>query len=345
MTVRAAHKGDMAPVDAEWSEVEESTRQRQRLGVSLGTHPLQSLREELSQWRAPRGGTKPVPLHRIPDTNGESTITVGVISFWEEKGYSGGRRANFSLESSKVTIRGVIWDRALSGLRTRNAIPKVGDVVAVSGRVNVRVTAIGDSDADDNGDGQDGSETQETITTKEISANEIWQIAGVTPPEIREPAAVIDFASKYRQLRGEGPAPDQPQEPAEEAAEDADPATVTSLEEKRARSRWCAVQIGRRKNTLASGVHLDGDTELLKVFARANVPVGMAAGTIYRVVAPTGRATVVVPSPSLTGQKLLELAHGVEDEDPRWSKVSDGSFTWFLLDQGAAATGAEGIAA
>ncbi|MBG0738667.1 DNA polymerase III subunit alpha [Paeniglutamicibacter antarcticus] len=337
MTLRAAHKSDLSPIDAEWSDVEESTRQRQRLGVSLGTHPLQSLKEEILAWEGPAGG-RATPLHKIADENGEAVLTVGVISMWEEKGYSGGRRANFALESSKVTIQGVMWDRTLSNLRRRGTVPKVGDVVAVSGKVNVRTTSVGDEDV----------ETQETITTKELSIFEVWQIASATAPEINEPRAVIDFAAKYRELRATNP--DKPKGPGGKDDEtDKAPAgepkkvfvaEVTDLEDhrKKSRSRLVVVATSALGRGLTGRI-LVGDPAVVKPHSSTSWPTKkVQPGSIYRVMCPGGDIVILlVKSPSLGHSQLLEISNDVTVEDPRWTK-QDGSnalYTWYLLEQTA----------
>ncbi|WP_422759056.1 DNA polymerase III subunit alpha [Paenarthrobacter sp. C1] len=336
MTLRAAHKTDLSPIDAEWSDVEESTRQRQRLGVSLGTHPLQSLKEEILEWEGPGGG-KATPLHKIADENGEAVLTVGVISMWEEKGYSGGRRANFALESSKVTIQGVMWDRTLSNLRRRGAVPKVGDVVAVSGRVNVRTTSVGDDD----------SETQDTITTKELSIFEVWPIASATAPEINEPPAVIDFAAKYRELRAANPdkpkGPDggqddeTPKAPAAETAP-AVVAEVTDLDDhrKKSRSRLVVVATSALGRGLAGKI-LVGESDIVKPHLITSWPTKkIQPGSIYRVMCPGDVVVILlVKSPSLGHDQLLEISNGIAIDDPRWTKQEgpDALYTWYLLEQ------------
>lgn len=336
MTLRAAHKTDLSPIDAEWSDVEESTRQRQRLGVSLGTHPLQSLKEEILEWEGPGGG-KATPLHKIADENGEAVLTVGVISMWEEKGYSGGRRANFALESSKVTIQGVMWDRTLSNLRRRGAVPKVGDVVAVSGRVNVRTTSVGDDD----------SETQDTITTKELSIFEVWPIASATAPEISEPPAVIDFAAKYRELRAANPdkpkGPDggqddeTPKAPAAETAP-AVVAEVTDLDDhrKKSRSRLVVVATSALGRGLAGKI-LVGESDVVKPHLITSWPTKkIQPGSIYRVMCPGDVVVILlVKSPSLGHDQLLEISNGIAIDDPRWTKQEgpDALYTWYLLEQ------------
>ncbi|QOT19238.1 DNA polymerase III subunit alpha [Paenarthrobacter sp. YJN-5] len=336
MTLRAAHKTDLSPIDAEWSDVEESTRQRQRLGVSLGTHPLQSLKEEILEWEGPGGG-KATPLHKIADENGEAVLTVGVISMWEEKGYSGGRRANFALESSKVTIQGVMWDRTLSNLRRRGAVPKVGDVVAVSGRVNVRTTSVGDDD----------SETQDTITTKELSIFEVWPIASATAPEINEPPAVIDFAAKYRELRAANPdkpkGPDGGQDDETPKAPAAEPETavvaeVTDLDDhrKKSRSRLVVVATSALGRGLAGKI-LIGESDVVKPHLITSWPTKkIQPGSIYRVMCPGDVVVILlVKSPSLGHDQLLEISNGIAIDDPRWTKQEgpDALYTWYLLEQ------------
>jgi DNA polymerase-3 subunit alpha len=349
MTLRAAHKTDLSPVDAEWSDVEESTRQRQRLGVSLGTHPLQSLKDEILNWEGPAGG-KATPLHRIADENGEAVLTVGVISMWEEKGYSGGRRANFALESSKVTIQGVMWDRTLSNLRRRGMVPKVGDVVAVSGKVNVRTTSVGDDDA----------ETQDTITTKELSIFEVWPIASATAPEINEPPAVIDFAAKYRELRATNPdkpkGPDGGKDDETVKAPAVEPektvvAEVTDLDDHRKKTRTRLVVVAT--STLGRGLNgkvLVGDRAAVKPHSATSWPTKkVQPGSIYRVMCPGDVVVILlVKSPSLGHDQLLEISNGIDIDDPRWTK-QDGSnalYTWYLLEQADESAGeAEGTRA
>jgi DNA polymerase-3 subunit alpha len=344
MTARAAFKTDISPLNAKWSDVEESTRQRLRLGVSLGVHPLKSLRDKLLDWRAPmyddeddRSGAKLTPLHKIPDEHGRSTVTVGVISGWEEKGYSGGRRANFVLESPKLSLRGVMWDYSLSRLKRTGTVPRVGDVMAISGKVNVRMTTVGDEETG----------TEDTITTKELSANNMWAVESVSPPTIDLPGNVFDFQSAYDRLRAvevekparkkAAPVAKTEEAPASQETEDEDPgqlAEVTDLNSRRKnRSRWAAVACKPRSKFVKGDV-LAGDADLAHEEWRLAFPTKTnTAGTVLRCVLPNGDSlTVVMPTPSLTGEELLSSAQSVGNDSDRWAPVETGTdLVWFRL--------------
>lgn len=360
MTMKAAHKGAVTPIDAAWNDVETSTRQRFRLGVSLGIHPLTSMKDDLKVWRTPvrdeytgaNMGRGLTPLHKISDRDGDTVLTVGVVSMWEEKGYSGGRRANFALESSTDAISGVVWDRTLSSMRRQGTVPKVGDVVAVSGRVKVRATVVGDEE----------SGTQDTITTKELSITELWPINTGAEPQINLPENVFDFAASYKKLRAIPTPPkggkDKPaavaSAPAEEAPVSAG-ATVTVLEERRKATRgWVAVSLGRMQHSFGQG-RVIGGSEALKIEHRlAAIPTkknGSAGGSILRGLSTEGdRLIVVIKGGSLTDQEMLELAQRNENDPSRWVAQDDGAgihmkdkYTWMRMtaEAPAAAAGPE----
>ena len=353
MSMKAAFAGDIAPVPARWSDVEESTRQRQRLGTSLGTHPLVSLKSMLKDWETPvydeytgqKMGQRLTPLHLIPDHNGSGTVTVGVVAAWEEKGYSGGRRANLVLESSHMSVSGVMWDRTLKGLRSRGVVPKIGDVVAVSARVNVRTVEVSETDSDE----------VTTVTTKELSINEVWPIDTGKKVEVALPENVFDFVSAYRRLRTaeEAPAPRQVKapvppkqqqagEPAEEPAAPAPVAEVVSLDSRRTHAQdWVAFRAKRFIEL--SGVVIDGDKDVLKRHRYAGSPVLKAgsaeSGSVFRCVSNSGETVYAVyAGKDFNEVELLTLARGSKDA---WQKLDPshsqkGAYTWFVMDREAA---------
>lgn len=370
MIMRAAYDVDVAPVPGTWSDVENATRQRQRLGTSLGTHPLVSLKETLKAWRSPivdsltgeSMGTKLTPLPSIPDRNGSGTITVGVISSWEEKGYSGGRRANLVLESSTDSVRAVMWDRTLSNLRRRNMVPKVGDVIAVSAKVNVRTVDVVDEELD---------VTTSTVT-KELSINEVWPIDTGSAVDMKLPENVIDFRSAYLRARSEAvkpvakparaakpaakPAqveavPVRESEPAEEPAA---PAPVIRLDDRRpaAGGAWAAIHVGRFIELQAPLI--GGAREILKRHRLAGPPQlknDMAQeGSVFRCIANGGEMLYAVYPDTAAGdepQGLMDLA--VQAPESAWTAIEPthsqkGSYTWFRLDRQAAAGGGEEFA-
>lgn len=157
------------PVD-EWGALERSTRQRQRLGVIMGTHPLDVMREQIKNQPFPLGGRNDeeidvgqcgVDLGALPSVNNDSTFCYGVLAEWSERAYSKGRMANFTLESADMSVRGVLWDDTLRKMRSsEKGIPAVGSVVIMSGKVQIKVHDIEDEEGNVTG----------TVETKELMA-------------------------------------------------------------------------------------------------------------------------------------------------------------------------------
>jgi hypothetical protein len=178
----------------------------------MGKHPLSALGAQVAAWRTPvaevvtepfvdpmvpgqsdedvaaahkeheaaqprqRLGRKAVSLAELPDDAGAPVTVAGVLAEWAERGYKGGRMANFTLESAEMSVRCVAWNGTVSGLHDAGEIPTIGSIVAVSGRVDKRTW---DSETDE-------GETVENIT-KEIMAQQLWTVA----VDDRE----VDFAS------------------------------------------------------------------------------------------------------------------------------------------------------
>lgn len=146
MVARLATEELPAPVPViEWGVIERAARQRQRLGVSIGEHPLVVFQDQVKAWkkevRDEHGNVEwqqsATPVSRIPDENGTPVTVIGLLSQWSEGSYRGGRKAALALEGSTHTIEGVMWDREL--LKQKDlGIPPLGWPVAVTGKVTVR---------------------------------------------------------------------------------------------------------------------------------------------------------------------------------------------------------------
>lgn len=170
MRIARASKAAPCPTpEGEWGVIERSIRQRTRLGVIMGKHPMKILRKQIAAWHVPLGkklGGTPVQIEQIPDESGQNTLVVGILSSWSETTYSKGRMARFTLESPESTISGVLWDDTLTLMRTTNTIPVVGSIVAVSARVSVREVEVEDEEGN----------IVETVTTKELSGKQMWAL-------------------------------------------------------------------------------------------------------------------------------------------------------------------------
>lgn len=225
-TTRAAKTTDIPVPADEWGVLERSKRQRKRLGVIMGQHPMAALGRYVRAWspgesgepttRLARGRSL-VPLSQIPETEG-STFTVGVLAEWVEGAYSKGRRANFVLESSTQVIQGVVWDDALTIMRNSGTVPQVGSIVAVSARVNLRTQEITNDD----------DVVIETITTKQLTATRIWT---VNVPELGVPSEpqVMPEALKHLLTAVPTPPEDPDPDPEDGPGEDAPVAPITPI--------------------------------------------------------------------------------------------------------------------
>lgn len=190
----AAHILDVP--DCEWPSVHRSALQRERLGLSVGVHPLVAERHQLKQWFTPsyvtdrddnpigrpvrhpkdtdgKGefiGNSPVNLHKV--TKG-STLTLGVVAYWTERNGARGRFAQMTLEGSKTRIDAMVWNSALEPLHKSGTVPKVGDIVAVSGVAKERLVQ---RNAEVETDGQQVDLSEEKQVVMELSVTRIWPV-------------------------------------------------------------------------------------------------------------------------------------------------------------------------
>ena len=108
MIAKAVSKApSIAPVAAEWPQLERAARERDRLKVLLSPHPLATM-DDLRSWRS-RAGERPCSVANIPTNDGDRCLVLGMIASWEERAYSGGRMARFTLEGSAGSLEGVVW--------------------------------------------------------------------------------------------------------------------------------------------------------------------------------------------------------------------------------------------
>lgn len=172
---RAAKLHDLPVPEDEWGVLERATRQRLRLGVIMGAHPLDVLLAQVSKWTIPMGrnvnerqtlGQGAQPLSALPEDDGSGTITYGILAEWSERAYKKGRMANFTIESSTVSIRGVLWNETLNALRNGPGIPNVGSIIALSGKVQVKSRDVEDEEGN----------VVETVVTKELMAFQVWTV-------------------------------------------------------------------------------------------------------------------------------------------------------------------------
>lgn len=207
---------EMGTPAMEWGVAERSSRERYRLKVNVGVHPLTALRDQIKLWREATRASTPIPLHRLTD-DGRSVVTVGVVTRWEERTTKTGRMANMTIESSKTSMDAVVWASVLAGLAADDAIPAVGEIVGVTGRLKVsRITRrmAGTSsdiglDFDDDDPDNDGTSAAvlETYERREMMVDRIWRgpLDDANTSNLISPTTPIRRASRRAQIQSTGP--------------------------------------------------------------------------------------------------------------------------------------------
>lgn len=171
--------------DLRWGVVEQAARQRDRLGVVLGQHPMQAVGPQVAAWCSGDGrrGSRPVPVHRLAQApTSQPAVTAGVIAVWEERSYSRGRMARVVLEGSRASLDAVVWDAELAALRASGQVPAVGDVVALTGMVRrradrQRVRELDDGGPDTSGPAgtSEGGAPEEPPERVEMNVQLLWR--------------------------------------------------------------------------------------------------------------------------------------------------------------------------
>ncbi len=126
--------------------IERTSRQRNRLLTVVGENPLATFQATLRAWNVP-GPVGPngevlhapgTPVGMLPDQDGASVTTIGVLSAFATRTYRGGTMASLTIEGTGASIRGVMWDEALARAREAGTVPPVGSLIGATGRIQVR---------------------------------------------------------------------------------------------------------------------------------------------------------------------------------------------------------------
>lgn len=199
MAIRAlAQHPDTSPIDAEFGAVERSARERERLGTTVSASPLYAAAEQIGAWRTPREGRKPTPIHKLPTSDNAEVTTLGVLSALEARSYGGGRMARITLEGSRGSLDGVMFDAVVSRLDRCGQTPQVGDVVAVRGRLRTReVIARTPDDVDPDED----HSPVEPEYRQEIMVNDIYPVELADDSRMELPDNVVSITGLIEAAR------------------------------------------------------------------------------------------------------------------------------------------------
>lgn len=164
--------------DAEWSPLERSARQRARLGVAVGEHPLVAYQERL---KSRPDWDLATPLKHV---GGHGDVTVfGVVADWAPRTTRrGAKMANVTIEDSDALLSGVVFPKTYAAM---SEPAKPGDLVALTGRMVTRT--VTSTTLDD-----EGEEIEESRQVHELTADELEILDVDTELEYRLPEVADD---------------------------------------------------------------------------------------------------------------------------------------------------------
>lgn len=221
MVARAVRAPGLPVPDCEWGVLERTARQRARLGLSLGEHPLVALRATicastaLDPMKAHRAGltgaitpdvrasVNVLQLHNLPRADRARVDTLGVVSRAAEVVGQRGRRLTMVVDSAKTAVECVMWPDQYATWRARHDAPQPGQVLGITGRVRMRIPV-----------GTDESGEAETEPVISLVADRLW------PVPLDDPATGLTPAPGTPQVLAAGPAP-VPEPPVAEPARQA----------------------------------------------------------------------------------------------------------------------------
>lgn len=176
----------------DWSPVERAARQADLLRVSLGEHPMatREVADILGTW-SPSGEVRNVNVQRLSAAvsyadQAARPFFAGILSSWRVVSRETGDFAFGVIEDAEHSLEIAVWARTLRALRARgeDALPRVGDLIVVTGRVEQRrrhtIVSSGDSDVDaDTASEESGAEKVfEEIVDIQVSADDLFVVTG-----------------------------------------------------------------------------------------------------------------------------------------------------------------------
>ncbi|MEJ7648164.1 MAG: DNA polymerase III subunit alpha [Nakamurella sp.] len=166
---------DVEPFDSEFPVIVRAALERYRLGVLLSQNPLLTLRDQVLTWRDSTG-TKPAPLHKLSDDDNAQVLTLGVITALNAGTYGGGQKLGIIVEGSTMSMPGIAFDSTVQRLIRERKMPRLGDIVAVRGRVRIVDVPVntGGSEDDEPIDGVENAEVvEEKVRRKELMVHDL----------------------------------------------------------------------------------------------------------------------------------------------------------------------------
>lgn len=220
MASRALRVPGLPVPDCEWGVVERAARQRERLGLVVGEHPMVAMREQIVEWkhkqlpdlldfRNREIGTLRRP-HTVPNEPGQRVDMVGVVASVEEGITSRGRRVKLVLESAKGQCEVMAWPEAYSRYRSKGyPTPRPGQLLFVHGqiKVHVPVTEVAAEVSDEGAAEGDQAAEVETVELEPIISVSAHDIVPVDMVDDNSP---LGPPPGFRDMLGTAPQPEPP---------------------------------------------------------------------------------------------------------------------------------------
>lgn len=181
MTARCSRTAPGLSVDAEWGPFERDLRQRLRLGVTLGVHPMVSQHESIKEilnakdtymrnlLHSPNMPVLPMvaPSQLGTFSDRDTLRVVGILTGFEKKTGKKSRFARIEVEGKdRYRVGGIMFQRSLEAMEESGVEPEVGYPVVITGRIQVRTVTTERTD-------EAGETITEDKTVTELIANSI----------------------------------------------------------------------------------------------------------------------------------------------------------------------------
>lgn len=177
MVLRALKDVPDLPVPSiEWGVTERSQRERAKLGIAVSGSPLSALAAKLKAWSDPDRRIPAIPMHKVlVQPEGTIVSSIGVIAEYKEWfTKAGDRMSKLTLEGTRASVECVVFPRTFRMLAHSGLLPQVGEVVGITGRVQISSYTLRASDNDFN-DGPDDDEigTHDAAALETVEKHEL----------------------------------------------------------------------------------------------------------------------------------------------------------------------------
>ena len=173
LTSRGAHGANVPVFEANLCPLDEARRQRVRLGLNLGEHPLKTLESQVRA-KLDESGTRARNVRALQNASNKAMyFVVGVVASVTLRNYSRGKLANVRVESSDGFQQELtIWDSELQRFIAEDALPKVGDIALFTVRASIRTRQV---EIEDPETGESRLE-ERTITSFSVDRAQVFDV-------------------------------------------------------------------------------------------------------------------------------------------------------------------------